>query len=113
MPAFGVLLVPLTAVVVLAAALSARRGGRMPTSILLLTAGDPTGAGILIVVAWAVGWALLAIVSVAVAVAGVVGRGARLNQVGSCGGSRWWWSPPCSGASCWPRARSPTARPNP
>ncbi len=67
-PAACLVLVPEVFVMVLAAALSARRGGRVPTNILLFTAGDPTGASGLIVVLWAVGWALLAIVAVAVAV---------------------------------------------
>ena len=67
-PGACLLLVPQVVVMVLAAALSARRGGRLPTNILLLTAGDPIGAGGLLIVGWAVGWALLAIAAVALAV---------------------------------------------
>ncbi|MHB9115603.1 MAG: hypothetical protein ACYC6T_13595 [Thermoleophilia bacterium] len=67
-PAAFVLLIPEVAVMVLAAALSARRGGGIPTSILSLTAGDPFGGGLLIVLLWAVGWALLAVAAVALGV---------------------------------------------
>jgi hypothetical protein len=67
LPAAATLLVPQVAVVVLAAALSARRGGRLPTSILELTAGDPMAGGFMIVLFWTIGWALLAIAGVALA----------------------------------------------
>lgn len=82
-PAFCVFLVPMTFVVVLAAALSARRGGRMPTNILLLTAGDPTGVAILGVLAWAVGWALLSIVLVALTAHVVLVPGIPFGRVGT------------------------------
>jgi hypothetical protein len=67
LPAAAALLVPQVVVMVLAAALSARRGGRLPTSILDLTAGDPMAGGFMIVLFWAIGWALLAITGVALA----------------------------------------------
>ncbi|HZJ03489.1 MAG TPA: hypothetical protein VFE20_07425, partial [Thermoleophilia bacterium] len=67
-PGAFVLLIPEVAVMVLAAALSARRGGGIPSSILTLTGGDPVGGGFLIVILWAVGWALLAIAAVALGV---------------------------------------------
>lgn len=67
-PGVFVLLMPEVAVMVLAAALSARRGGGIPSSILTLTGGDPVGGGFLIVILWAIGWALLAIAAVALGV---------------------------------------------
>lgn len=67
-PGAFVLLIPEVAVMVLAAALSARRGGGIPTKILTLTAGDPVGGGFLIVILWAIGWALLAVAAVALGV---------------------------------------------
>jgi len=67
-PGAFVLLIPEVMVMVLAAALSARRGGGIPSSILTLTGGDPVGGGFLIVILWAIGWALLAIAAVALGV---------------------------------------------
>lgn len=67
-PGAFVLLIPEVAVMVLAAGLSARRGGGIPTSILTLTSGDPFGGGLLVVLLWSVGWALLAVAAVAVGV---------------------------------------------
>jgi hypothetical protein len=67
-PGAFVLLIPEVGVMVLAAALSARRGGGIPTNILTLTAGDPIGGGFLIVLLWAIGWALLAVAAVALGV---------------------------------------------
>jgi hypothetical protein len=67
LPALSVLAIPVAFTVVLAAALSARRGGRLPQSVLLLTAGDTTGLSVLTVIAWVFGWTILAIVLVAVA----------------------------------------------
>ena len=67
-PAAFVLLIPEVGVMVLAASLSARRGGGIPSSILTLTGGDPVGGGFLIVILWAMGWALLAVAAVALGV---------------------------------------------
>ena len=64
----AVLIAPVTFAVVLAAALSARRGGTLPASILLLTAGDSTGMSFVAILGWLFWWAILAIVSVASAV---------------------------------------------
>jgi hypothetical protein len=47
--------------IVLCAALSSRRGGRLPVSVLALgTSGDPTGGGI--VIAWLLAWPAGAVV---------------------------------------------------
>jgi hypothetical protein len=67
LPALSVLAIPAVFTVVLAVALSARRGGRLPQSILLLSAGDTTGFSVFTMVAWVFGWTILAIVLVAVA----------------------------------------------
>ena len=64
----AVLVVPMTFAVVLAAALSARRGGRVPTQLVLATAGDSTGLSLFGIVAWVFAWAVLALVLVAVSV---------------------------------------------
>ena len=83
----AVLVVPMTFAVVLAAALSARRGGRVPTQLVLATAGDSTGLSLFGIVAWVFAWAVLALVLVAVSVrllarAGSPFSGAALAALG-------------------------------
>ena len=73
MVTMALLLIPLVLLVVLAAALSARRGGRLPQSVLVVTAGDSMGFSMILVVLWIFGWAILGIVAVAL-VAGLLGR---------------------------------------
>ena len=79
-PGAFVLLVPEVAVMVLAAALSARRGGGIPTNILTITGGDPVGGGLFIIILWAIGWALLAVAAVALAVYALGSSAAALSD---------------------------------
>jgi hypothetical protein len=65
--AFAILAIPLGFVAVLGAALSARRGGRLPQNVLLMSAGDISGFSVFLMIGWVLGWALLAIVGVGVA----------------------------------------------
>ncbi len=78
-PAACLLLIPQVVVMVLAAALSGRRGGRVPTSILTMTAGDPIGGGMMIILLWAVAWALAAIAAVALATHVLASAAAAVN----------------------------------
>lgn len=61
----ALLAIPAVLVAVLGAALSAKRGGRIPQELLLATAGDTSGLSALVVVGWIFAWAVLAIVLVA------------------------------------------------
>ena len=61
------LLVPTVGFTIVAAALSARRGGRLPMNILLATAGDVTGFSVVSIIGWIFGWALLAVTGVTMA----------------------------------------------
>jgi len=63
--ALAILAVPLVSVVVLAAALSSRRGGRLPQQMLLMGAGDSTGLTVFVLVGWIFGWAIFAVAAVA------------------------------------------------
>jgi hypothetical protein len=74
--AFLVTAIPVTLMVVLGAALSARRGGRVPVNLVLMTAGDSTGLSVLGIVAWIFAWAVFVIAVLAVAAG-------RLAQAGS------------------------------
>lgn len=65
--ALALLAVPATCVAVASAALSARRGGRLPEHLLLVSAGDSTGASGFLLLGWIFGWAILGIVAVALA----------------------------------------------
>jgi hypothetical protein len=64
---FAILAIPLGFVAVLGAALSARRGGRLPQNVLLMSAGDISGFSVFLMIGWVLGWALLAVVAVGVA----------------------------------------------
>jgi hypothetical protein len=79
LPAHGgaaVLLAALaTLSITLCAALSSRRGGRLPPSVLALTYGDTSGMSLGLVFGWIVLWPLAAAVIGAVAVGGLVDRG--------------------------------------
>ena len=74
--AFLVTAIPVMLMVVLGAALSARRGGRVPVHLVLMTAGDSTGLSVLGIVAWIFAWAVFVIAVLAVAAG-------RLAQAGS------------------------------
>jgi hypothetical protein len=60
-----ILVIPTSLTAVLAAALSARRGGRVSSNLLFLSAGDTQGFSVFIIVLWVFGWAILGIVAVA------------------------------------------------
>jgi hypothetical protein len=60
-----ILVVPSSLVAVLAAALSARRGGRVSTDVLNFGAGDTMGFSLIVILLWVFGWTILGIVSVA------------------------------------------------
>ncbi len=64
-PAIVILAIPLTLVAVISAALSARRGGRLPEHLLFVGAGDTTGFSAFMLVGWIFGWAIEGIVVVA------------------------------------------------
>jgi hypothetical protein len=61
--------------ITLCAALSSRRGGRLPPSVLAVTYGDTSGLSLGLVLGWFVLWPLLAAVPGAVAVCSVVRNG--------------------------------------
>ena len=67
------LAVPVSLTVVLAAALSARRGGKVPMQLILMTGVDSTGLSLFGILAWMVAWAVAAITLVAGA-AGLLSR---------------------------------------
>lgn len=75
------LLVPIMGVMVMAAALSGRRGGRLPVDIVLLTAGDTTGFSMVSIIGWIVGWVLLAVVAVTIAVRALALAGPTVENV--------------------------------
>jgi hypothetical protein len=61
------LAVPVGLTVVLAAALSARRGGKVPMQLIIMTGVDSTGLSLLGILAWMGAWAIAAITLVAAA----------------------------------------------
>jgi hypothetical protein len=71
--------IPLAFIVVLAAALSARRGGRLSNNMMLLTAGDSMGFSVFLIVGWIFGWAILGIAAVAISVRLLRGPGVLLG----------------------------------
>ncbi len=74
--AFGtmmLLVIPLSLIVVLAAAFSARRGGRVSTNLINVAALDTTGFSFILVLLRLAGWAILALVVTVVSVY-LVGR---------------------------------------
>jgi hypothetical protein len=77
--ALAVLAIPLTFVVVLAAALSSRRGGRVPQQMLSVGAGDSTGFSAFLLIGWLFGWAVLGVVAVAVSALVLVRHSALLT----------------------------------
>jgi hypothetical protein len=79
--ALTVLAIPLTVVVVLAAALSSRRGGRLPQQMLLVGAGDSTGFGAFALVGWLFGWAIFAVAAVALSALVLAGHHPLLGAV--------------------------------
>jgi hypothetical protein len=79
--ALTVLAIPLTFVVVLAAALSSRRGGRLPQQMLLVGAGDSTGISAFVLVGWLFGWAIFAVAAVAVSALVLAGPSPLLGAV--------------------------------
>jgi hypothetical protein len=70
--AAALLLVAATPAVTLCAALSSRRGGQLPPSLLSVTYGDQTGMSAGIILGWIVAFPALAIVLVALLVAATV-----------------------------------------
>jgi hypothetical protein len=66
-PGLVVLAMVSVSVQVLAAALSAKRGGRVPQELLMVGAGDSTGFSGFTIVGWILGWAVLGIAAVAMA----------------------------------------------
>jgi hypothetical protein len=61
--------------ITLCAALSSRRGGRLPPSVLALTYADTSGLSLGLIVGWIVLWPLLAAACVAIAIGVVVRAG--------------------------------------
>ena len=82
--AFLVTVIPVTLMVVLGAALSARRGGRVPVNLVPMTAGDSTGLSVLGIVAWIFAWAVFVVAVLAVQ------QAALLKPVRLCR-ARWRW----------------------
>lgn len=76
------LLVPTVGFTVMAAALSARRGGRLPMEILLSAAGDVTGFSVIGIIGWIFGWVLLAVAAVTMAWQASVSGGGTDGAVG-------------------------------
>jgi hypothetical protein len=70
-----VLAVPVAAAVVLAAALSARRGGKIPMQLILMTGTDNTGLSVFGILAWMGAWAIASVTLVAGA-AGLLAKAA-------------------------------------
>jgi thiamine transporter ThiT len=68
----AVLTIPSTT---LCAALSSRRGGRLPPSLLAVTYGDTSGASAGLIFGWIILWPLVAAASTAVSIAVVVHNG--------------------------------------
>jgi hypothetical protein len=64
-----------TPTITLCAALSSRRGGRLPPSLLAVTYGDSSGMSAGLVLGWIVLWPLLAVAASAVPIAIVVNNG--------------------------------------
>jgi hypothetical protein len=60
-PGLLVFVVPTAFTMVFAAALSARRGGRVPQELLLLGAGDVSGLSVFAMIGWIFGWTILAV----------------------------------------------------
>ncbi len=79
-PGLIMLLVLATAVQVLSAALSAKRGGRLPHQMLLAGAGDTTGLSVLTIAGWIFGWVIVGVVAIAVATTLTLGRAAGSGQ---------------------------------
>jgi hypothetical protein len=79
LPAHGgaavLLAVLATPSITLCAALSSRRGGRLPPSVLALTYADTSGLSLGLIVGWIVLWPLLAAACVAIAIGVVVRAG--------------------------------------
>lgn len=63
----AVVILPLTCVVVASAALSGRRGGTIPSEVLLLTSGDTMGMSVVTIFFWLFSWTILAILCVGLA----------------------------------------------
>jgi hypothetical protein len=80
--AAALLTVAATPSITLCAALSSRRGGQLPPSVMAVTAGDTTGLSGALIVAWIVAWPALAIGFGALPVSIVVRHGtAGLSQL--------------------------------
>ena len=79
------LLVPTVGFTVMAAALSARRGGRLPMEILLSAAGDVTGFSVIGIIGWIFGWVLLAVAGVTMAWQASVSAGGTGGAAGAVG----------------------------
>ena len=76
-PGILVLVIASAVVQVMAAALSAKRGGRVPQEMLLVGAGDSTGFSVISIVGWVFGWAILGVVASAAAQTLALGRWGR------------------------------------
>ncbi len=70
-----ILWIPVTPSMVLAAALSSRRGGRASGSLLTMTSGDSTGLSMMVVVVAVFGWTIVAVVVVALGVGRLLAYG--------------------------------------
>jgi ABC-type Fe3+/spermidine/putrescine transport system ATPase subunit len=73
--AAALLAVLMTPAITLCAALSGRRGGRLPPSLLSVTYGDTSGFSLVLVVGWIVLWPLVAAITGAVAIGIAVHNG--------------------------------------
>jgi hypothetical protein len=82
--AVAILAIPLSFVVILAAALSARRGGRVSNNLVTLIAMDATGYGWFLVVLQLVSWAVLALAAT-ILIMTVLGRSGLSPDMGLFG----------------------------
>ena len=85
-PPLLIVAIPAAFVVVFAAALSSRRGGRMPQQMLLVGAGDSTGMSAFLLVGWLFGWAVFAVVAVAVSALVLAHPGSLMGSVSFAAG---------------------------
>lgn len=78
---FVILWIPVAPAMVLAAALSSRRGGRASSNLLTMTSGDSTGLGAVLIVAYVFGWTITAIVVVALGVGRIMNYGSTIGAL--------------------------------
>ncbi|MCL5734389.1 MAG: hypothetical protein M1274_02185 [Actinobacteria bacterium] len=78
---FVIVWIPLAPMVVLAAALSSRRGGRASSDLLLMTSGDSTGLSMITLLIWVFGWAIAAIVVTALGMGRILRHGSPVTAL--------------------------------